>query len=158
GIPALLLDMVPLERASGDKASFAFRNKFALAALSNLKKQKPAPLYSLAALDLIQVGNFEDDLAKISECDWVVEVVKEDLAVKQALFAKVEPLLAPQAVISSNTSGLSVRGMLEGRSTSFQQHFLVTHFFNPVRYMRLLELVPGSQTQPEVVERMAQFG
>jgi 3-hydroxyacyl-CoA dehydrogenase len=159
GIPVLMLDMVPPEAAPGeDRSKKSFRNKFALAGLANLKKLRPAPLYTPAALDLIEVGNFDDDLQRIAECDWVVEVVKEDLAVKQALFARVEPHLKPGAVISSNTSGLSVTGMLEGRGSAFRKSFLVTHFFNPVRYMKLLELVPGPDTEPGVLARMARFG
>jgi len=159
GIPVLMLDMVPPKVGPGDNpASKAFRNKFALAGLANLRKLRPAPLYTLAALDLIEVGNFDDDLARIADCDWVVEVVKEDLPVKQALFARVEPHLKPGSVISSNTSGLSVKGMLEGRGPAFRKNFLVTHFFNPVRYMKLLELVAGPDTDPAVLARMARFG
>ncbi len=159
GIPALLLDMVPPSVGPGeDPKSKAFRNKFAAGGLANLKKSKPALLYTQRALPLIEIGNFDDDLARISECDWVVEVVKEDLAVKKALFARVEPHLSPTAVVSSNTSGLSIKGMLEGRGASFRKRFLVTHFFNPVRYMNLLELVAGEETDPAVLERMAKFG
>jgi 3-hydroxyacyl-CoA dehydrogenase len=159
GIPVLMLDMVPPEAGPGeDRSKKSFRNKFALAGLANLKKLRPAPLYTPAALDLIEVGNFDDDLQRIAECDWVVEVVKEDLAVKQALFARVEPHLKPGSIISSNTSGLSVTGMLEGRGSAFRKSFLVTHFFNPVRYMKLLELVPGPDTEPGVLARMARFG
>jgi 3-hydroxyacyl-CoA dehydrogenase len=159
GIPVLMLDIVPPEAGPGeDRSKKSFRNKFALAGLANLKKLRPAPLYTPAALDLIGVGNFDDDLHRIADCDWVVEVVKEDMAVKQALFAKVEPHLAPGAIISSNTSGLSVKGMLEGRGTAFRKSFLVTHFFNPVRYMKLLELVAAPDTDPGVLARMARFG
>lgn len=159
GIPSLLLDIVPPQAGPGeDTSSKAFRNKFAAGALANLRKQTPAPLYSAAALDLIEIGNFDDDLQRIAECDWVVEVVKEDLDVKRALFARVEPLLREGAVVSSNTSGMSIEGMLEGRGESFRKRFLVTHFFNPVRYMKLLELVPGKETTPEVVAAMTRFG
>ena len=159
GIPVLMLDMVPPKPGPGDVVSSkAFRNKFALSGLANLRKLRPAPLYTPAALELIEVGNFDDDLARITEADWVVEVVKEDLAVKQALFARVEPHLKPGAIVSSNTSGLSVVGMLEGRGDAFRKAFLVTHFFNPVRYMKLLELVAGPDTDPAVLQRMARFG
>ena len=159
GIPVLMLDMVPPQAAPGeDRSRKSFRNKFALGGLANLKKLRPAPLYTPAALDLIEIGNFDDDLQRIAECDWVVEVVKEDLAVKQALFARVEPHLKPGAIVSSNTSGLSVVGMLEGRGDAFRKAFLVTHFFNPVRYMKLLELVAGPDTDPAVLQRMARFG
>jgi len=159
GIPVLMLDMVPPEAGPGeDRSKKSFRNKFGLGGLANLKKLRPAPLFTPAALELIEVGNFDDDLARIAECDWVVEVVKEDMAVKQALFARVEPHLKPGAIISSNTSGLSVVGMLEGRGQAFRKSFLVTHFFNPVRYMKLLELVAGPETEPGVLARMAEGG
>jgi len=130
GIPCLLLDIVPPKPGEGDKVgSKAFRNKFAASAVANMKKQKPAPLFTTAALSLIEVGNFDDDLSRIADCDWVVEVVKEDMAVKRALFARVEPHLKAGAIISSNTSGLSIKGMLEGRGPAFKKSFLVTHFF-----------------------------
>ncbi len=152
GIPCLLLDIVLPQAASGD------RNKLPLQAIANLKKQKPSPIFTARALPLIEVGNLEDDLPKLKDCDWVVEVVKEDLKVKQALFARIEPHLRPDAVISSNTSGMSIKGMTEGRSASFKRQFCVTHFFNPVRYMKLLEIVAGEQTDPSVVSRIARFG
>jgi 3-hydroxyacyl-CoA dehydrogenase len=159
GIRCLLLDIVPPSVGPNDKLdSKAFRNKFALGALANLKKLKPAPLMTQAALEYIEPGNFEDDLALIAECDWVIEVVKEEMSVKQALFARVEKHLRPDAIISSNTSGLSIQGMTEGRSADFKGRFLVTHFFNPVRYMKLLELVAGAQTRPDVVKAIHQFG
>ncbi|WP_373047452.1 3-hydroxyacyl-CoA dehydrogenase/enoyl-CoA hydratase family protein [Vulgatibacter sp.] len=159
GIPALLLDIVPPSPAPGEETSKrSFRNRFAASAVANLRKQKPSPIFSTAALDLIEVGNFDDDIARIAECDWVVEVVKEDLEVKRALFARVEPHLKAGAVISSNTSGMSIEGMLEGRGEAFRRRFLVTHFFNPVRYMKLLELVPGKETDPEVLDAMTRFG
>ncbi len=151
GIPVLLLDIAPPD---GSKP----KNKFTLNALANLKKQKPAPLMTLQALSLIEIGNFDDDLERIKDCDWVVEVVKEDMKVKVDLFAKVEKHLSPTAIVSSNTSGLSIKGMTEGRGESFKKRFLVTHFFNPVRYMKLLELVAGEQTDPKVMARLAKFG
>ncbi len=143
GIPVVMLDL---------------KKEFVDNAMANLRKQKPAPLFSLAALPLISTGTFEQDLNKISDADWVVEVVKEDMKVKQGLFAKVEPLLKKDAIVSSNTSGLSIKGMTEGRSSDFKKRFLVTHFFNPVRYMKLLELVPGEETDPAVLKRLADFG
>lgn len=159
GIPSLLLDIVPPKAEPGeDTSSKAFRNKFAAGALAKMRKQKPAPLMTERALDLIEVGNFDDDMARLAECDWVVEVVKEDMAVKQATFAKVEKAIKPGTIVSSNTSGLSIKGMLEGRSEAFRKNFLVTHFFNPVRYMALLELVAGPQTDPAVMEQLARFG
>ncbi|HZH02209.1 MAG TPA: 3-hydroxyacyl-CoA dehydrogenase NAD-binding domain-containing protein, partial [Myxococcaceae bacterium] len=159
GIPSLLLDIVPPQAGPDDDAqSGAFRNRFATAGKANLAKLKPAPLMHSSALALIEPGNFDDHLPRLSECDWVIEVVREDLAVKQALFARVEKVLKPDAVVSSNTSGLSVKGMLEGRGPDFRKRFLVTHFFNPVRYMKLLELVSGPETDPVVVKRIHRFG
>lgn len=159
GIPVLLLDIVPPSAAEGEKTdSQAFRNKFAASAVANLRKQKPAPLMTEKALSLIEIGNFDDDLKRVGECDWVVEVIKEDLKLKNGLFAKLEPLLSKTAIISSNTSGMSIAGMTEGRSDDFKSRFLVTHFFNPVRYMKLLELVAGEKTSPAVMARMAEFG
>src|SRR6185295_13774693 len=115
GLPVLLMDIVPPKAGPGeDPASRAFRNKLALGAVAAMKKHKPAPLFTATAADLIEPGNFEDDLPRLLECDWVVEAVKEDLAVKQALFSRVEPFLKSRALVSSNTSGLSVKGMCEG--------------------------------------------
>ncbi len=159
GVRALLLDIVPPKAAPGeDTSSPAFRNKFVLGALANMRKHKPSPIVSEQVLTSIEVGNFEDDMARIAECDWVIEVVKEDLAVKQALFAKVEQHARKDAIISSNTSGLSIVGMLQGRGEAFRKNFLVTHFFNPVRYMKLLELVAGPETDPAVVRAIHRFG
>ncbi|QDF06605.1 3-hydroxyacyl-CoA dehydrogenase/enoyl-CoA hydratase family protein [Myxococcus xanthus] len=159
GVRALLLDIVPPKAAPGeDTSSKAFRNKFAQGALANLRKQKPSPIVSGEVFTNIEVGNFEDDLHRIAECDWVVEVVKEDLKIKQDLFAKVEKLIRPGTIVSSNTSGMSIVGMTEGRGAEFKKNFLVTHFFNPVRYMKLLELVAGKETSPEVLKTLHRFG
>ncbi|HYV44079.1 MAG TPA: 3-hydroxyacyl-CoA dehydrogenase NAD-binding domain-containing protein [Myxococcaceae bacterium] len=158
GLPVLLMDIVPPKAGPGeDPASRAFRNKLALGAVAAMKKHKPAPLFTATAADLIEPGNFEDDLPRLLECDWVVEAVKEDLAVKQALFSRVEPFLKSRALVSSNTSGLSVKGMCEGRGTAFRRSFLVTHFFNPPRYMKLLELVKGPDTTQEALAEMSHF-
>ncbi len=164
GIPVLLLDIVPRELSPEDEAKGLttgdprFRNKLALAGLEGIKKSKPALIYSKRFLPLIEAGNFEDDWAKLAECDWIVEVVVERMDIKQMVFARVDEIRSPGTIVSSNTSGLSIAGMTEGRSDDFKKHFLVTHFFNPVRYMRLLELVAGEETLPEVVEQMATFG
>lgn len=159
GIPVLMLDIVPPNPGPDDDTSDpAFRNKFAAGGLAKMLKQKPAPLFTNKAKSLITVGNFDDDLHKIGDCDWICEVVKEDLAIKQSLFAKVDEFRREGSIISSNTSGLSVAGMLEGRSDDFRKNFLVTHFFNPVRYMKLLELVEGDDTDPAVMQFMSEFG
>jgi len=164
GIPVLLLDIVPPKLTEEDEKNGLttedprFRNKLALAGLEGIKKSKPAALYSKRFLPLIEIGNFEDDWDRLAECDWIVEVVVERLDIKQKVFARVDEVRGPESIVSSNTSGLSIAGMTEGRSDDFKKHFLVTHFFNPVRYMRLLELVAGEETLPEVVEFFTNFG
>jgi 3-hydroxyacyl-CoA dehydrogenase len=159
GVRALLLDIVPPKAGPGeDTSSKAFRNKFVLGALANMRKQKPSPIVSEAVFSNIEIGNFDDDMARIAECDWVIEVVKEDMAVKQGLFAKVEQHARKDAIISSNTSGMSISGMTQGRGAEFKKRFMVTHFFNPVRYMKLLELVAGPETDAEVVKAIHRFG
>jgi 3-hydroxyacyl-CoA dehydrogenase len=164
GIPVLLLDIVPPKLSDDDSSKGLteddprFRNKFAMAGLENIKKSKPAALYSKRFLPLIEIGNFEDDWDRLAECDWIVEVVVERLDIKQKVFARVDEVRKPGCIVSSNTSGLSIAGMTEGRSDDFKQHFLVTHFFNPVRYMRLLELVSGEHTKPEILDFFTDFG
>jgi 3-hydroxyacyl-CoA dehydrogenase len=156
GIPVLLLDIVPPgQEAATDKAT---RNKIANSARDNLLKQKPAPLMSKAALRLIATGNLEDDLKAAAACDLVIEAVVERLDIKQKLFERLEAARQPETVIASNTSGLRIVDMLKGRSADFQKNFLVMHFFNPARYMKLLELVPGADTDPAVMARVRAFG
>jgi len=164
GIPVLMLDIVPPQLSDDDKKKGLteddprFRNKFALAGFQGIKKSKPAALYSPRFLSLIETGNFEDDWDRLADCDWIVEVVLERLDVKQQVFSRLEEVRKPGAIVSSNTSGLSIKGMTEGRSDDFKKHFLVTHFFNPVRYMKLLELVAGDDTDPAIVEFFTNFG
>jgi 3-hydroxyacyl-CoA dehydrogenase len=158
GIPVLMLDIVPFKSAEGeDTRTAAFRNKFATRSKAKLHKSSPAPLFTKRAADLITIGNFDDHMGQIADCDWVVEAIIENLDIKKSLFAKVEPHLKDEAIVSSNTSGLTIHDMLEGRSASFRSRFLVTHFFNPVRYMKLLELVPGPATDPAVLATMHRF-
>ncbi len=164
GIPTLLLDIVPRELTEEDKAkgltteSKAFRNRMSENALKKLLKQKPAPLTSKQNLSLITAGNFEDDMEKISECDWVIEVVVENLDIKKKVFEQVEQHRKPGSIISSNTSGISIEAMAEGRSEDFQKNFLGTHFFNPPRYLKLLEVIPTKKTERDVVDFMKTFG
>ena len=163
-LSVLLLDIVPPKLAPEDETQGltvddpAFRNKFAANGLAGLKKAKPALVYSKKLLDLIDIGNFEDDWDRLAECDWIIEVVIERMDIKQQLFARIEEVRKPGTIVSSNTSGLAIAEMVEGRSEDFKKHFLVTHFFNPVRYMRLLELVAGEETLPEITEQLADFG
>ena len=164
GIPVLMLDIVPPTFTDKDaelgltESDPRFRNRFALTGLDGIKKSKPAALYSKRFLPLIEVGNFEDDWEKLADCDWIVEVVVERLDIKQQVFGRLEEVRKPGAIVSSNTSGLSIEGMTEGRSDDFKKHFLVTHFFNPVRYMKLLELVAGKETSPEIMDFFTEFG
>jgi 3-hydroxyacyl-CoA dehydrogenase len=163
GIPSLLLDIVPKELAPEENVrgltteSRAFRNRFAADALKKLATLKPSPVYTKEALDLITPGNLEDDLAKVAEVDWVVEAVVENLAIKQSLWQRVDHYFRPGMVVSSNTSGISIAQMVEGTSEEFRRHFLGTHFFNPPRYMKLLELIPTPETDATVLAFMQEF-
>lgn len=164
GIPVLLLDMVP-EKLTDDEVAKGLnlenvqvRNKFATGALQKLLKQKPAPLTSTKNLKLIEAGNFEDDLEKLKDVDWIIEVIVENLEAKKALYEKIDAVRKPGTIISTNTSGIRIESMAKGRSKDFQQHFLGTHFFNPPRYMKLLEVIPASTTVPQVVDFMTKFG
>ncbi len=163
-IPVILLDIVPPAYTDADKAlglkedSKAFRNKFAAGGKDAIVKSKPSLLFSKRDLSLIEVGNLEDNLNRAAECDLVIEVVLERLDVKQKLLARLEAIVKPGTIVTSNTSGLSIEGMLEGRSETFASNFAVTHFFNPVRYMPLLEIVGGKRTSPAVLEKLTAFG
>ena len=159
GLEVLLLDIVPPAKDGAEKATKpAERNAFASGALDKAMKSKPAAFFSQRDRERISVGNLEDDLAAAGKCDLIIEVVKEDLEVKRKLFARLEPLLDEHTILASNTSGLPINQMMEGRSASMKKRFLVMHFFNPVRYMKLLEIVAGTETDPTVVSRVAKFG
>ncbi|MFC3886660.1 3-hydroxyacyl-CoA dehydrogenase NAD-binding domain-containing protein [Bacillus songklensis] len=164
GIPTLLLDIVPAQLTKEEEAKgltledMSVRNRLSTGALQKLLKQKPAPLTSKENLALIQAGNLEDDLEKLADCDWIIEVVVENLEVKKQLFNKIDTVRKQGSIVSSNTSGISVHAMAEGRSEDFKQHFLGTHFFNPPRYLKLLEIIPTKDTKTEVVEFMQTFG
>jgi len=158
GIPTLLLDMVPRDLSDEEKGNTVARNRVAQGALNKLLKQKPAPLASKKNLSLLSAGNFEDDLEKLKDVDWIIEVIVENLDIKKGLYEKIEAVRKPGTIISSNTSGISINAMGEGRSDDFQKHFLGTHFFNPPRYLKLLEVIPAKTTLPEVVEFMQSFG
>jgi 3-hydroxyacyl-CoA dehydrogenase len=123
-----------------------------------MAKHKPSPFSFPDHAEAIRVGNFEDDLGLVSDVDLILEAIVERLDIKRSLFSKLDALMGPNTIVASNTSGIRIVDMLEGRSDKFQEHFLVTHFFNPPRYMKLLELVLGPRTRPEVVERIRHFG
>jgi 3-hydroxyacyl-CoA dehydrogenase len=164
GIPTLLLDIVPRELSDAEKAKGLtledkkVRNRISEGALQKLLKQKPAPLASKKNLALIEAGNFEDDMPRLKDVDWVIEVVVENLEIKKSIFESVDKYRKPGSIISSNTSGISVEAMSEGRSEDFRKHFLGTHFFNPPRYLKLLEIIPTKDTGPEVLSFMKTFG
>jgi len=150
GIPSLLLDIVPPDAG-------ADRDKVARIGLEKIVNARPAAFYSKKAARLITAGNVEDDLAELGQVDWIIEAVVERLDIKRPLYEKVERVLSPGTIITSNTSGLPAHMLIEGRSEAFRRNFLITHFFNPVRYMRLLELVPCVDTAPELMQFMQQF-
>ncbi len=164
GMDVLLLDIVPKELSEEDKKAGLtmedkrFRNKFAQMGLERALKSKPAAFYLPEYAKLIEIGNLEDDISKLKECDWIIEVVIENMNIKKQLFKeKIIPNYTPGTIVSTNTSGLSVNEMAEVMPEDMKKHFLVTHFFNPPRYMRLMEIVPCKYTLPEVVEKIAHF-
>ncbi|MCR4404005.1 MAG: 3-hydroxyacyl-CoA dehydrogenase/enoyl-CoA hydratase family protein [Candidatus Acetothermia bacterium] len=163
GLKTYLLDIVPRELTAEEKAKGltlqdrAVRNRIALGALERLKAAKPPILFDQADLELITPGNIEDNLDWLGQADWIVEAVFERLDIKRDLFAKIESHRAPESIVSSNTSGIPLRAILEGFSPELQKHTLITHFFNPPRYMKLLELVPGERTDPAIVQFMQDY-
>jgi 3-hydroxyacyl-CoA dehydrogenase len=155
GIPVILLDMVP--QGSGATTSKTDRNKLAATALENLKRAKPAAFYASDAAKLITPGNFDDDMPQIADCDWIVEAVAEDLAIKHALYAKLVEHRRANAIITTNTSGLPIASLSEALPDAVRPFFFGTHFFNPPRYMRLLEIIPLAETSAEAVATISQF-
>ncbi len=150
GIPTLLLDIVPPDAGKD-------RDKVARSGLEKALNARPAAFYSKREASLVTVGNIEDDLEELADVDWIIEAVVERLDIKHNLYVKLEQVLTPGTIISSNTSGLPAHLLTEGRSEDFRRHFLITHFFNPVRYMRLLEIVPDVDTDPALLQFMQQF-
>jgi len=156
GLPVILLDIAsPETQADSPKAK---RNKLVNDALQSAIKSNPSPVYTKDVVKKITTGNFEDDLQQISTCDWIVEVVVERLDIKKQLFDKVELYRKPGTIITSNTSGIPISMMAEGRTDDFKAHFCGAHFFNPPRYLRLLEIIPTPHTQKWVVDFLLQYG
>ncbi|MBM3441253.1 MAG: 3-hydroxyacyl-CoA dehydrogenase/enoyl-CoA hydratase family protein [Bacteroidetes bacterium] len=155
GLQVLLLDIVPAAAASSEPSA---RNQLVNDALQSAVKSNPSPLFHKEALRRIQTGNFEDDLARIATCDWVIEVVVERLDIKRQLFEQIERYRKKGTLITSNTSGIPIHLMAEGRTDDFRKHFCGTHFFNPPRYLRLLEIIPTPETDPEIVDFLMQYG
>ena len=164
GVEVLLLDIVPRELNDKEKAkgltldNSMVRNRLVNEALMASLKSKPSPIYSQKFADRITTGNIEDDLHKIKDVDWVMEVVVERLDIKQQVFEKIEKYRTPGTLITSNTSGIPIKFMNEGRSEDFQKHFAVTHFFNPPRYLKLFEVVPGPKCTQEVTDFLMMYG
>jgi len=163
GIECYLLDIIPFELTDDDKKkgltekSPAWRNRFAANGLAGATKSKPASFYSKKNASMVTIGNFEDNLGLLANCDWVCEVVVENLKIKQELFAKVEKVVKPTCIVSTNTSGLPIKDISAKFGKDLKKHFLGTHFFNPPRYMKLMEIIPGADTDKEVVAYMTKF-
>jgi len=164
GVEVLLLDIAPKELSPEEQAKGltqdnpAVKNRIVNTALQTAVKTNPSPVYSKKALNKIKTGNFDDDMPKIAGYDWVIEVVVENLDIKRKVFEQVEQFRKPGTLITSNTSGIPIHLMAEGRSEDFKSHFCGTHFFNPPRYLKLLEVIPTPHTQPEIVDFLMHYG
>lgn len=164
GCQVILLDIVPKalnesETKKGlDLNNSLVRNRIAHEALQTAIKSNPAPLYDKRFASRIITGNFEDDLKLISSCDWIIEAVIENIEIKASIFSEVEKYRKPGTIITSNTSGIPMHFMIEGRSADFKKHFCGSHFFNPPRYLRLLEIIPSSETDVEVIDFLMSYG
>jgi 3-hydroxyacyl-CoA dehydrogenase len=164
GVNVLLLDIVPRELSDDEKKkgltieSKAVRNRIVNQAFTSAINSNPAPLYDKSFANRITLGNFDDDMSKIKDYDWTIEVVVENLDIKKKVFEQVEKHRKQGTLITSNTSGIPINFMLEGRSEDFQKHFCGTHFFNPPRYLKLLEIIPTAKTDPEIVDFFMHYG
>src|SRR5882672_1010381 len=163
GVWCALLDMVPPEPNAEEKkrgltvANVEVRNRIVRAGLAAAAKSRPAAFFTRGLENRIVTGNFDDDLKLCAEADWIIEVVAENLEIKRALLARVAQVRKPGAIVSTNTSGLPVRSIAEGLPEEWQQHWAGTHFFNPPRYLKLVEIIPGPVTRPEVIETLTEF-
>lgn len=164
GVEVLLLDIVPRELTDAEKAKGltledkVVRNRLVNDALRASLKSKPSPIYHQKFADRISTGNLEDDITKIKDVDWIIEVVVERLDIKKQVFENLEKHRTPGTLITSNTSGIPIQFMSEGRSEDFQKHFCGTHFFNPPRYLKLFEIIPGPKTDASVLEFLNGYG
>ncbi len=163
GIPVYLLDIVPRELTPEEEKmgltleSHAVRNRLSNKGKDDLLKQRPDPFYRKSNIELITTGNFEDDMDKLKDVDWIIEVIVENMDIKKKVFKQVEANWTEGTIVSSNTSGLSINEMVSENSANFRQYFLGTHFFNPPRYMKLLEIIPCTETSDEVLKQMHRF-
>jgi 3-hydroxyacyl-CoA dehydrogenase len=164
GVPVLLLDIAPKELTADEEKKGlkldapAVRNRIVNSALQAAVVANPSPLYRKSEASRIKTGNFDDNLKEIASCDWVIEVVVERLDIKKSLYERIEQFRKPGTLITSNTSGIPIHLLAEGRSEDFKQHFAGTHFFNPPRYLKLLEIIPTPETKPEVVDFLLHYG
>ena len=164
GLEVLLLDMVPKELTAEEQSkgldltNINVRNRIVNAALDSTLKANPSAIFTRKVVSNISTGNFEDNMKDIAGCDWVIEVVIERLDIKKLIYDQVEKFRTPGTLISSNTSGIPIHLMAEGRSDDFRAHFCGTHFFNPPRYLRLLEIIPTPDTKPEIVDYLMHYG
>jgi 3-hydroxyacyl-CoA dehydrogenase len=155
GVPVTLLDILPKDAPSDDKAA---RNKIVNEGWDRCLKAKPANLMSSELKTFVKLGNLEDDFGAVAEADWILEAIVENLKIKRDLMTRIDEVRKPNAIVSTNTTGIPVKAIAEGRSKEFRKHFLGTHFFNPPRYLKLLEIIPTKDTDKEVVEFISWFG
>ncbi|HYJ63483.1 MAG TPA: 3-hydroxyacyl-CoA dehydrogenase family protein, partial [Parafilimonas sp.] len=156
GLQVLLLDIVPNDATESDNKSL--RNKIVNDSLQAVVKSNPSPVYTKDVIKKISTGNFDDNLKDIATCDWIIEVVVERLDIKRSLYERVEQFRKPGTLITSNTSGIPIHLLNQERSEDFKKHFCGTHFFNPPRYLRLLEIIPTPDTDPAVVDFLMHYG
>ena len=158
GLDVLLLDIVPFDLTEEQRKDPKQRNRIVNGALQAAAKSKPAAFYAKDFISRITTGNFDDDFEKIADCDWIIEVVIERLDIKKQIFEKVDKFRKKGSLVTSNTSGIPINFMAEGRSDDFQKHFCGTHFFNPPRYLKLLEIIPHPNTDEKVVDFFMEYG
>ena len=164
GVNVLLLDIVPtklsneeIEKGINEKDKI-FRNKIVSSSLNKTIKSKPSPLYNKKFRERIEIGNLEDDIEKVETADWIIEVVIEKIEIKNTVFEKLDKYRKKGSLISSNTSGIPINSMIKNRSEDFCDNFCGTHFFNPPRYLKLLEIIPSEKTKPEVIDFLINYG
>jgi 3-hydroxyacyl-CoA dehydrogenase len=158
GVKVQLLDIVPFDLTDEEKNDPIARNRMVKAGLDAALASNPSLFFNKKDAGLISIGNLDDDLETLSDCDWIIEVVVENLKIKQDLFARIQSVRKEGSIVSSNTSGIPLQEISANFTQEFKAHFMGTHFFNPVRYMHLLELIPGAETRPEILEFIADFG
>ena len=158
GVEVLLLDIVPFDLTEEQLKDKKIRNSIVNDALKSTLKSKPSPIYSKEFVSRITTGNLDDDLHKIADVDWIIEVVVERIDIKKQVFEKIEKFRTNGTLISSNTSGIPIESMIDGRSDDFKAHFCGTHFFNPPRYLKLLEIIPTTKTDTEVTDFLMNYG